>query len=98
MLAQVGDWIVIESGLVDMPGREGQIVALRHPDGSPPYDVRWLADGQTTLFFPGPDARALSPAGYQARARRRGANALGRVRPDAARIDRPRPDAPLSLP
>lgn len=72
MQARVGDWVVIESGVVDMSRREGQIKALRHRDGSPPYEVQWLADGQTTLYFPGPDARVLTHGEYQALTRRKG--------------------------
>lgn len=70
MRAQVGDWIVAESSSVGVPHREGQVVALRHPDGSPPFEVRWLADGQTTLYFPGPDARVLPQGEYSARGHR----------------------------
>jgi hypothetical protein len=42
MHARVGDWIVVESGRLDGRRREGQVVELRHPDGSPPYYVHWL--------------------------------------------------------
>jgi Domain of unknown function (DUF1918) len=66
MQARVGDWIVIDSGGVDTPHREGQIVALRHHDGAPPYEVHWFADGKTTLYFPGRDARVLTHGEYQA--------------------------------
>lgn len=64
MNAQVGDWIVIESGHVGGARREGQVVELRHPDGSPPYLVRWLDTGETTMAFPGPDARVLDTGTY----------------------------------
>lgn len=67
MRAQVGDWIVAESGSVGAPHREGQIVGVRHADGTPPFEVRWLADGETTLYFPGPDARVRSQGEYSAR-------------------------------
>jgi hypothetical protein len=65
MHAQVGDWIVIESNHLDAPRREGQVVELRHPDGSPPYVVRWQHTGETTTAFPGPDARVLHDGAYQ---------------------------------
>lgn len=32
------------------------VVGPPHPDGSPPYDVRWADSGRVTLYFPGPDA------------------------------------------
>lgn len=41
--------------------RIGVVVELRHPDGSPPYMVRWLDDGHEALVFPGPDARIEPP-------------------------------------
>lgn len=62
MRAQLGDWIVVESTTIDGPRREGQVVGLRHPDGTPPFEVHWLSDDRTTLYFPGPDAR-LRPHG-----------------------------------
>lgn len=57
MKAKIGDWLVVERAHLDEPQRRGQIVALRHPDGTPPYLVRWADTGEETLVFPGPDAR-----------------------------------------
>jgi hypothetical protein len=57
MQAQVGDWVVIEGRTLDEPRRQGQIIELVHPDGSPPYRVRWPADDHESVVFPGPDAR-----------------------------------------
>jgi hypothetical protein len=65
MRAAVGDRIVIASNTLDRPVRVGEVVELRHPDGSPPYLVRWADTEQTGLVFPGPDARvehAADPA------------------------------------
>lgn len=56
MKASVGDRIVIASNRVEGPLRDGKVVACRHDDGSPPYDVTWSDTGKTGLFFPGPDA------------------------------------------
>jgi hypothetical protein len=57
MHAEVGNWLVVE-GLTDASARrQGQIVAVDHADGSPPYWVRWLDDDHRSLVFPGPDAR-----------------------------------------
>jgi hypothetical protein len=61
MKAHAGDRLVLEATHVDEPRRTGVIVGLYHPDGTPPYLVRWLADGHETLVFPGPDAR-VEPA------------------------------------
>jgi hypothetical protein len=70
MHARVGDWIVVESARLDGPHREGQVVQLRHPDGSPPYCVRWLDTDSITLAFPGPDALVLPQGEYERLARR----------------------------
>ena len=57
MQAHVGDWLVVESRLLDEPRRHGEIVGLVHLDGSPPYRVHWAEDDHESLVFPGPDAR-----------------------------------------
>ncbi|MFJ3974129.1 DUF1918 domain-containing protein [Streptomyces sp. NPDC090021] len=54
--AEVGDQIVVGGPAVGTPGRDGEVIALHHEDGTPPYDVRWSDTGRTTVFFPGPDA------------------------------------------
>lgn len=54
--AEVGDQIVVGGPAVGKPGRDGEVVALHHEDGTPPFDVRWSDTGRTTVFFPGPDA------------------------------------------
>ncbi|GGL00950.1 hypothetical protein Ppa06_69360 [Planomonospora parontospora subsp. parontospora] len=33
---------------------------LRHPDGAPPYVVRWVDDEHGGLVFLGPDARVVT--------------------------------------
>ena len=65
MNAKVGDRLVVE-GLHVGDGRHVDvIIAVRHPDGFPPYEVRWLDSGHETLVFPGPEARieTCPPAG-----------------------------------
>ena len=56
MRAAVGDRIVVPGPQVDTPDRDGEIVAVPHEDGSPPYSVRWSDSGHVGLFFPGPGA------------------------------------------
>ena len=56
MRAEVGDRLVVKGPHVGDHEREGEIVEVRHPDGSPPYVVRWSDSGHESLFFPGPDA------------------------------------------
>src|SRR3954454_21207488 len=56
MRAHLGDQLVIESATTDAARRDGEIVGLRHEDGTPPYDVRWSDTDEVTLVFPGPDA------------------------------------------
>ncbi|MFI9650682.1 DUF1918 domain-containing protein [Streptomyces sp. NPDC052040] len=54
--ARVGDEIVVRGTTAGVIARDGEIVGLHHPDGSPPYDVRWADSGRVTLYFPGPDS------------------------------------------
>lgn len=58
--AHVGDWIVVESVHLGGQRRRGQILRLEHPDGTPPYVVRWTEDDRETVFFPGPEAHIES--------------------------------------
>ncbi len=55
--ARVGDRLIVGGSTVGDEGRDGEIVGLHHPDGTPPFDVRWSDTGRVTLVFPGPDAR-----------------------------------------
>lgn len=59
MKASVGDRIVVASARLDGPVRDGEVVTLRHEDGSPPYLVQWSDHAEPTLFFPGPDAHVV---------------------------------------
>lgn len=61
MKASVGDTVVVTSHVVDGAVREGRVVEVRHPDGSPPFLVEWADTGERTLVFPGPDTRVLHP-------------------------------------
>ncbi|HET8915751.1 MAG TPA: dsRBD fold-containing protein [Propionibacteriaceae bacterium] len=54
MKAEVGDRIVVASGTLHRPIRDGEVLQTG-PDGGGPYLVRW-SDGTESLFFPGPDA------------------------------------------
>jgi Domain of unknown function (DUF1918) len=56
MHAEVGNWLVIRSHSLDVPVRLGRIVEVNHPDGGPPYVVRWGDEDRTSVVFPGPDA------------------------------------------
>lgn len=57
MRAQVGDRLVLDGD----ESRVGLIIGLHHEDGSPPYVVRWLADGHVALVYPGPYTRIMPP-------------------------------------
>jgi hypothetical protein len=59
MQAVVGDHVVVEGTRPGSIRRDGEIVALHHPDGTPPYDVRWDHTGQVSIFFPGPDTHLI---------------------------------------
>ena len=56
MHAKAGDRMVIRNRLLGHPVRDGEIIEVRHADGTPPYVVRWSDTGHESLFFPGPDA------------------------------------------
>jgi hypothetical protein len=68
MRASKGDWLVVESAQLGESRREGVIIEVPHPDGSPPYRVRWL-DGHEALIFPGPDGRVLHKPSHEPAAR-----------------------------
>jgi hypothetical protein len=59
MKASVGDLIQVTSSVVGGAVREGRVVELRHPDGSPPFVVEWSDTHEHTLVLPGPDTRVL---------------------------------------
>ena len=52
--AASGDRLVVRS--LHGPVRDGEIVEVRHEDGTPPYAVRWSDTGHQTLVYPGADA------------------------------------------
>lgn len=62
MKARLGDRLILEGTHVGDRRRVGVIIELRHPDGTPPYVVRWLDDDHEGLVFPGSDARIEEPA------------------------------------
>nr|BFE71905.1 hypothetical protein GCM10020092_052060 [Actinoplanes digitatis] len=51
MIAEIGDRIILEAAHLGDLRRIGVITAITHADGGPPYEVRWLDDGRTTLIF-----------------------------------------------
>jgi uncharacterized protein DUF1918 len=55
MQASVGDRILVHGNVVGQADRQGEIIEVRGPGGSPPYVVRF-DDGHETLIYPGPDA------------------------------------------
>lgn len=56
MFAAPGDRLIVHSKHVGGPVRDGEILEVRHADGTPPYLVRWSDTGHEALCFPGPDA------------------------------------------
>jgi hypothetical protein len=68
MRARVGHEIVVRGTTAGVVARDGEVVGLSHPDGSPPYDMRWAENRQVTLCFTGPDAIGhLTPTPHAAR-------------------------------
>jgi hypothetical protein len=60
MRAEVGNWLVVHGRRLDDVEREGQIIEVGRPDGSPPYLVHWLDADRPSLVFPGSDALVLT--------------------------------------
>jgi hypothetical protein len=56
MQAHVGDWIDLPEGPGHPHLRRGLVVGVNHPDGTPPYHVRWLDDERESVLIPPPDA------------------------------------------
>jgi hypothetical protein len=52
--ATVGDRLVVRT--LHGPSRDGEILDVRHADGTPPYWVRWSDTGHEALVYPGADA------------------------------------------
>lgn len=62
MKAKVGDKLILEGTHVGDHRRIGQVIEVRHADGTPPYVVRWLDSGKEALVFPGAEAKIEAPA------------------------------------
>jgi Domain of unknown function (DUF1918) len=64
MYARVGDRLVVS----DDPARSALIIGVPHQDGSPPYVVKWLADGHIAMVSPSAFARVIpaEPPGAEA--------------------------------
>jgi Domain of unknown function (DUF1918) len=60
MKALVGDRLVINGTNLGDRRRVGIVIGVAHPDGSPPYVVRWLEDDHESVVFPGPTAHLES--------------------------------------
>jgi uncharacterized protein YndB with AHSA1/START domain len=58
----VGDVVVVREDTAG-PMREGQVVAVPHADGSPPYLIRWTDEDRPTLVYPGSDATVTEVTG-----------------------------------
>jgi len=59
--AREGDWLMLPPAPGEGHGRRGQILALMHPDGSPPFRVQWLEDEHVSVVFPPPGAHVEPP-------------------------------------
>jgi hypothetical protein len=66
MFARIGDRLIVEGDLA----RAGLIIGIPHEDGSPPYIVKWLANGHIAMVSPGQFARII-PADLRAQPQKR---------------------------
>lgn len=55
MYARAGDRLIVEGD----QARTALIIEVPHEDGSPPYIVKWLADGHIAMVSPGEFARIV---------------------------------------
>lgn len=62
MKANVGDCLVAEGPSVGHGRRECVVLSVRHPDGTPPFEVKWTDTGKISVLFPGPDMHLRHPA------------------------------------
>lgn len=53
MNAKVGDRLLVHNLHLGEPSRDGEILEVRGPNGTPPYLVRWSDDGHESLIYPG---------------------------------------------
>lgn len=58
MRAQVGDQLIVDGN----PDRIGIVIGVPNSDGSPPYVIKWLADGHIAMVFPD-QYSSIIPAG-----------------------------------
>ncbi|HXP21882.1 MAG TPA: DUF1918 domain-containing protein [Streptosporangiaceae bacterium] len=61
MRAYVGDRLIIDGD----PKRTGIVIGVPHEDGSPPYVVKWLANGHIAMVSPD-QYTVIIPAGHPA--------------------------------
>lgn len=84
MYAHVGDRLLVEGD----SARTGLIIGVPHADGSPPYIVKWLANGQIAMVVPGEFARVIPashPAGT-AQAKQHGASYRTSRQPTSSQV------------
>ena len=62
MHAAPGDRIVVRARRQGEHNRDGEVLEVKGPDGTPPYWVRWSDTGHTGLFYPSADAYIAAPA------------------------------------
>ena len=70
LTASPGDRLIIHGHRQGEPERDGEIVEVRGPDGSPPFRVRWSDSGHETIFYPGSDAHVERIARRKSKAAR----------------------------
>lgn len=66
MQATKGDVLIVHGRTVGNVDRRGEVIDVRGPGGTPPYVVRWEADGHEGLVFPGPDCHIEAAAKLKA--------------------------------
>ncbi|MFC5995815.1 DUF1918 domain-containing protein [Pseudonocardia hispaniensis] len=58
MHADVGDHIVINTSVLDVPPRRGEVLEVLGSADTAHYRVRWQ-DGHESIYYPGPDSQVV---------------------------------------
>lgn len=62
MKAKTGDWYVVQGWDSGQPERRGMIIVAHGVNGAPPYDIRWLDNGDVETVYPDSEAVIVTAA------------------------------------
>lgn len=62
MKARAGDWYVMQGRTSGQPERRGMVIRAHGVNGAPPFDIRWLDNGDVETVVPSSDAVIVTAA------------------------------------